>query len=72
MSVETYLPLYSSNIEQAVYDGDASELIVTFKSGDEYRYTGVPVEVYNGLKKARSAGEYFARQIKGLYPYEEV
>ena len=70
--LETYLPLYSSHIEKAAYETDTQDLTVTFKDGAEYVYRNVPQSVFDGLKKSRSAGEYFHRQIKGVYGYEEV
>ena len=70
--METYQPLYSSNIERADYDPDMGELTVEFKSGSSYVYRGVPRDTFLGLQNAKSAGEYFQRQIKNRYPYELV
>lgn len=72
MGTETYQPLYSSNIASATYDTDTSQLTMIFKSGDEYQYSSVPHSVFLGLQNALSAGEYFARQIKNNYNYEQV
>ncbi len=49
------------------YDPDTETLEVEFSGGGVYTYEGVPISVYNGLLSAPSAGQYFHRQIKGVY-----
>ena len=70
--METYQPLYSTNIERADFDPDEGTLQVEFKDGSTYLYRGVTRQVFDGLQRARSAGEYFARQIKNVYNGEQV
>ncbi len=43
-------------------------LVVRFKTGAPYEYTGVPIEVARGLAEAESAGSYFHRWVKGPDP----
>lgn len=69
--LETYAP-GSSNLETATYDSDVQDLTIAFKDGNEYVYHGVPYTVFLGLQNARSAGEYFFRQIRSVYSYEQL
>ena len=47
-------------------------LSVTFKSGGEYHYDGVPQDVVDGLKKAESAGKYLSSNIKGVFKHSKM
>jgi lysyl-tRNA synthetase class 2 len=69
--VETFRPRGSSHIDEATYNPDTEELSITFTSGDTYTYSNVPAETYSGLTRAGSAGQYFHRQIKGQFDYEQ-
>lgn len=63
----------SSNVNSIGYDKDSSTLDVEFKGGAVYRYSGVPEDVYIGLRNAPSKGSYLAKYIKsGGYPYEMI
>lgn len=55
----------SSNIAAVGYE--AETLTVRFRNGGEYRYSGVPVEVYAALMAAESKGGYLARNISHKY-----
>ena len=57
----------STNIQEVSHDGKA--LRVTFKSGNVYTYENVPVEQFHALRKADSAGTYFASHIKGKFKH---
>ena len=57
--------LKSSNLHYASYIADRRLLLVKFKTGQAYAYSGVPVAVWAGLLTAASAGKYFATAIKG-------
>ena len=59
--------LNSSAISRAAYDTDTQELELTFTSGYSYTYDNVPETIWDGLIAARSAGSYFASQIRGRY-----
>lgn len=69
---ETFQPLYSSHIASATYDADDRSLQVTFTDGQTYEYANVPRETFLGLQNARSAGEYFNRQIKSRYSADAI
>lgn len=51
-------------------NGTAAEghLQVTLRNGQTYVYANVPNEVWVKLKNSKSAGRYFAQQIRGHYP----
>ena len=69
--VEHFLPS-SSHLDAVDYDSDTLQMTVTFKDGRSWRYDGVPVTMFQGIQHAPSAGSYFARNIKGRYPEQEV
>jgi len=71
----------SSNIESLEYNTETLSLIVTFKGGSMYKYSGVPEKVYNQIVNAeltdkngdRSVGGTFHKLIKTKpYPYERL
>lgn len=62
----------STVIRRVRYDEDVEELTIWFVSGNIYRYSRVPVLVWDGLSTAKSAGTYFNQHITGRYRYEEL
>ena len=70
--VETFIPRGSSNIGSVSYDPDSQKLSVTFVSGDTYDYFNVPQSIYSGFTAAGSAGQFFYRQVRDRYAYEQV
>jgi KTSC domain len=65
-------PLRSRAVVSAGYDAETSELEVEFSSGRVYRFSGVPAGVYDWLVRVPNKGLYVARNITGLYDYEDV
>lgn len=63
--------LRSSNLASATYDPEVENLTIDFVTGASYTYFNVPQNVYRSLTLAGSAGEYFQRNIKGRYGYEQ-
>jgi len=59
--------LNSSAISRASWDDETQELELVFASGQAYTFENVPEHIYEGLITARSAGSYYAQQIKGRY-----
>ncbi len=51
----------------AGYDKDTQELMITFANGQEYSFTGVPPDVWEGLQKSGSPGRYYNTRIRGVY-----
>jgi len=62
----------SSNIDQADYDADAQTLTVTFRSGQDYVYSGVPPSVWRQFGLATSKGQFLRRVVQDRYPYEQA
>ena len=57
-----------SSVFMAVgYEQISETLRVVFISGSEYRYTGVPIQVYRNLCNAESMGKEFNRTIRNKY-----
>jgi KTSC domain len=59
--------LSSSFLSNVRYDTDTQVLDVGFLNGRTYTFHGVPQNVFEGLRDARSPGQYFQQEIKGRY-----
>lgn len=58
-------PVESSNIAALGFDWKGATLAVVFKKGGKiYHYAPVPKPLFEGLRKARSIGGYFAAHIR--------
>lgn len=68
---ETWIPR-SENIGQAVYDADTKTLVVTFKGGDAWSYSGVDPQTFAAFQRAPSAGSFFYRNIRNRFSSEPV
>lgn len=67
-----YLP-ESSTIKTMTYEPLGKVLLVDFKSGGSYLYHAVPLETWEQLLKAESAGKAFHELIKkGEYAFQKV
>lgn len=62
----------SSNIDEVGYDSESSVLEILFKNGSVYQYYDVPEATFHELLSAGSVGQYFHRQIRGIYRYSRV
>lgn len=62
--------IYSTNLQSVGFENNT--LDIRFHSGRTYRYFDVPVEIYQGLLNANSAGEYHALKIKYSYKFTEI
>ena len=56
----------------AGYDRRSRILQVIFRTGETYRYKGVPSSEYDALMSADSKGKYMHRHIIGHYDYERI
>ncbi|HET9478083.1 MAG TPA: KTSC domain-containing protein [Pyrinomonadaceae bacterium] len=65
-------PVVSEMLIAAGYDRRSRILEVIFRTGETYRYKGVPSSRYEGLMSADSKGKYMHRHIIGHYDYERV
>lgn len=61
----------SSNILESSYDKFSQDLIITFKSGDQYKYPRVSLTDFTRFEGADSQGEVFSTHIK-KYPFEKI
>jgi hypothetical protein len=61
----------STVIRDFSYDSETSELWITFVSGRQYVYAGVPQEVFDAFKAAPSRGSFFNSEIRDEYLYCE-
>ena len=61
------IEVQSSVILAVGYEQISQTLRVIFNSGSEYRYTGVPIQVYRNLCNAESIGREFNRTIRNRY-----
>ncbi len=52
------------------YDELSRGLVVTFTSGETYRYKDVPRQVYQAFIAAVSHGRYFHEHIRDRYPFQ--
>lgn len=67
-SVARYeVQLTSSSLRSADYDEDSEMLNLHFVNGRSYTFFKVPLNIYEGLRDARSPGQYFNQEIKGRY-----
>lgn len=60
----------SRAITRATYRPDEQVLDIWYKGGDRYSYFGVPLEIYEALRAAVSAGEFVNRFVKPHYRCE--
>lgn len=66
------IPVVSSNVQAIGYDDANQYLYVSFLNNTLYRYHGVNIGEFEGLRIAPSVGSYLHRNIKGLYTYERL
>lgn len=72
-SIENKFIAVESEMLVAVrYSEDAQLLDVIFRTGDKYRYKGVPPLEFEGLMSAKSHGQYMHKNILGYYEYERL
>lgn len=63
----------SSNLDRATYDPTTQELLMTFANGGVYKYSDVPLAIWEGLISSDSSGSYFFHNIRnGGYAYERM
>lgn len=60
----------SSFAEEAFYNGDTGVMVINTTSGDSLTYNDVPEDAWTGFTESSSAGAFYAREIRGNYPYD--
>jgi len=68
----TKVGIQSSNITELDYDSTTQELLVVFRGGSVYRYTGVPRSIVDGIISAVSPGKFFNEAVKNSYAFKRV
>lgn len=64
--------VYSSNVASVGWDDATNSIIVTFKNGRVYAYSGADEEMASELSKAASVTEMLNLDIKGRYAYRRL
>lgn len=62
----------STSISHIRYSPRTQELGIRFRHGGEYVYSMVAPNVYTMFENARSKGQFYHRNIKGIYPIKEI
>lgn len=62
----------SSNIQEFSYLEATNILAVKFKSGKNYLYYGVPIQLFNEMRNASSAGSFLNQKIKGSFGFTQA
>ena len=60
----------STNIKGSIYNRETKELIIEFNSGRKYRYDEVSDVVAANLRRAKSQGVFFNKEIARNYNYQ--
>jgi len=63
----------SSNISSLEYDN--GNLLVEFKNGSLYEYSGVPSSLFESFEKlseSESFGKYFIANVRNSFPYKKI
>ena len=59
-------------LEAVRYLEKARFLDAKFRTGETYRYKGVPANEFDGLMSAESKGRYMHKHVIGQYEYERL
>ena len=54
------------------YESKSKILEIEFRSGAVYQYLDVPKKVHEGLRRAKSKGQYFNDEIRDEYAFVRV
>lgn len=57
----------SSVIDRIAYDDATATLCISFRDTGKYLYFDVPAELFDGFRRARSAGAFFNEHIKDRF-----
>ncbi len=60
----------STNIKGSIYNRETKELIIEFNGGRKYRYDEVSDVVAANLRRAKSQGVFFNKEIARNYNYQ--
>ena len=68
----TRVDLLSTSLNAATYQDHSACLELEFRSGEIYRYRGVPAHIYQDLLQAESKGRYFNQHIRDRFAYAKI
>jgi KTSC domain len=66
------IELESKMLKSAQYHEGRRALELEFQSGERYLYLQLPPDCYQKFLEAESKGNYFARHIRGRFPFQQV
>ena len=58
-------------MERIEYDATTGVLEIELR-GELYRFTGVPIDLYESFTHARDREDFFEHEIRHRYPYQHV
>ena len=64
--------LDSTTLAAATYDERRETLILDFRDGTRYLYSGISPPLYRELLGALSKGSFFNRHIRSHFPYVKI
>ena len=67
-----YMDISSSTIKSVVYNSDTRNLFIRFQTGSSWVYEGVPSLIFDHFMKSESKGQFFAKNIKNVFPAKKV
>ncbi len=67
-----WLKVDSKTLASVAYDETKLTLELEFRSGERYRYSRVPLELYRQLMNADSKGAFFNSHIRDQFPTEHL
>jgi hypothetical protein len=59
----------SRAISRIGYDPETKRLLVSFRSGEAYAYSGVPAAIFEAFRDAESRGRFFQAHIRDRYEF---
>jgi hypothetical protein len=62
----------STAIRRFRYEHETQTLYVTFVSGEQYAYDGVPPELPRDFRAAFSKGRFFQDHVRDCFPYRRI
>lgn len=54
------------------YDRTTRVLTVEFRTGRTYKYHNVPYRIVDRMRRSRSVGRYFVKNVRTVFTYEEI
>jgi hypothetical protein len=64
--------LSSSTISEVGFEANSNTLEILFRDGRVYQYFDVPENIFDALKAASSAGQFFHQNIRGVFRFARV